>query len=219
MEQLDAAGIPLRLKNVTNSPGPGTIIYPSTSEGLKTERPISLTPTAAAEDKIYSSNWKNSFMLTNGYYGPGQYRRRPTAITSVCSPRIRCISAIANCSQKDQIDILNIRSHGTTSRQRFLSRVSACLEEHDMTIDLINSSQQTLSVAVPAPHCLSLERSVSDMEKLGAVTVITNLSIVSIIGHKMRNVVAIGAEILSALAGAKINIYLISQRASEINIS
>lgn len=121
--------------------------------------------------------------------------------------------------QKDCIKILNIRSHGTTSRQTFLSRVSACIETNDLTIDLINSSQQTLSVVLHAPNRLFLEHCVSDLQELGVVTLMDNLAIISVIGHKMRNVVGIGAEIFSALAGAKINIYLISQGASEINIS
>lgn len=97
--------------------------------------------------------------------------------------------------------------------------MSACIETHDLTIDLINSSQQTLSVALHAPDRLFLEHCVSDLKELGVVTLMDNLAIISVIGHKMRNVVGIGAEIFSALAGAKINIYLISQGASEINIS
>lgn len=122
-------------------------------------------------------------------------------------------------TQKENITILNIRSHGTVSRQRFLSRVSACFEVHDIAVDLINSSQSTLSIALPVSDPRSLERCVADLDLLGTVTVMDSLSIISIIGHKMRNVVGIGAEILGALAGAKINIYLISQGASEINIS
>lgn len=46
-----------------------------------------------------------------------------------------------------------------------------------------------------------------------------HLSIISVVGHKMRNMVGTAAEIFSALASARVNIYLISQGASEINIS
>lgn len=45
------------------------------------------------------------------------------------------------------------------------------------------------------------------------------MSIVSVTGYKMRKMVGIGAEIFSSLANSKVNIYLISQGASEINIS
>ncbi|KAH7385399.1 aspartate kinase [Phaeosphaeria sp. MPI-PUGE-AT-0046c] len=201
IEQIDDAGIPLRLKNVTNPHGFGTIIYPSTNEVLSRPRYFQ-RPTNVIEHTTHSSSDKTGLMISNGYYGPGHYRRRPTVVTS-----------------KDCIEILNIRSHGTVSRQTFLSRISACFEIHDITIDLINSSQQTLSVALHAPDSQSLEHCVSDLQEFGIVNLLKNLAIVSVIGHKIRNVVGIGAEIFNALAGAKINIYLISQGASEINIS
>lgn len=51
------------------------------------------------------------------------------------------------------------------------------------------------------------------------VIVTKDMAIVSVIGHKMRNKVGVASEILSTLAAAKINIYLVSQGASEINVS
>merc|ERR1711939_678895 len=58
-----------------------------------------------------------------------------------------------------------------------------------------------------------------DLEEFGTTTVMRKMSIISVIGHRMKNMVGIAAEIFSALASARINIYLISQGASEINIS
>ena len=115
--------------------------------------------------------------------------------------------------------MLNIRSHGTTSPQAFLSSVSNCLEAYDIIIDLISSSQQMLSLAICAPEPQSLSRAKERLEELGDVSLVDNMAIVSVNGHRMRNMVGIGAEVFSALAGAKVNIYLISQGASEINIS
>lgn len=51
------------------------------------------------------------------------------------------------------------------------------------------------------------------------VETLQNMSIVSVIGHKMRNMVGIAGQIFSELAKGGINIYLIGQGASEINIS
>jgi aspartate kinase len=76
-----------------------------------------------------------------------------------------------------------------------------------------------LSLALYAPDLNALSRATRTLEQLGDVSHMDNMSIVSIIGHRMRNVVGIGAEIFSALANARVNIYLISQGASEINIS
>jgi aspartate kinase len=122
-------------------------------------------------------------------------------------------------NQKENISILNIRSHGTTSPQAFLSRASQCLEMNRLVIDLISSSQQMLSLALYDPDTRMLEHTTRDLSEIGAVTLMTDMCIMSVIGHRMRNVVGIGAEIFGALASARVNIYLISQGASEINIS
>lgn len=121
--------------------------------------------------------------------------------------------------QKESITVLNVRSHGTSSPQRFLSCVSTCLEAHGLVIDLISSSQHMLSLATCAPEPHALDNAVEKLGMIGDISLLHKMSIVSVIGHRMRNMVGIGAEIFSALANAKVNIYLISQGASEINIS
>jgi aspartate kinase len=112
-----------------------------------------------------------------------------------------------------------VRSHGTCTAQAFFSNVSACLEAHSLVVDLTSSSQQTLSLAICAPNPRALESAVKELNGIGMVNLMEDMSIISVIGHKMRNMVGVGAEIFTALAHAKINIYLISQGASEINIS
>jgi aspartate kinase len=76
-----------------------------------------------------------------------------------------------------------------------------------------------LSLAIYAPNSQSFSEARRNLSELGTVSVMSKMSIVSVIGHRMRNVVGISAEIFSALASAKVNIYLISQGASEINVS
>lgn len=105
------------------------------------------------------------------------------------------------------------------SPQTFLCRVSTILETHNLAIDLISSSQQMLSLAICALQLRTLKHVNSSLAELGVVSLMANMSIVSVIGHRMRNVVGIGAEILSSLASAGVNIYLMSQGASGINIS
>lgn len=202
IEQIDDAGIPLRLKNVMNPQGDGTIIFPSTRSSSAGSGRSTPERRVAAGSESPSVSDKTSFMVANGYYGPNQCRRTPTAVTV-----------------KESVKVLNIRSHGTTSPQAFLCLVSNTLEQHDIVVDLISSSQQMLSLAVCAQKQKKLNRAIEKLESIGQVSVLENMSIVSVIGHKMRNMVGVGAEIFSALATARVNIYLISQGASEINIS
>lgn len=83
IEQLDGAGVMLRLKNVLNPQGASTIIHPSHNSS-PTLGPFVKLDTATVPQESASSARSNSvFMRANGYYGPSQYRRRPTAVTVV----------------------------------------------------------------------------------------------------------------------------------------
>ncbi|KAF2710745.1 aspartate kinase [Pleomassaria siparia CBS 279.74] len=197
IEQIDVAGIPLRLKNVVNPEGSGTIIYPSKSSC----RPSgSCSPVAQSFLPINTA--KANFMLANGYHGEAQARRTPTA-----------------CTTKEGITVLNFKSNGISRPQSFLARVGEILERHNITIDLISSSQQMLSLAVSSTRPQDLKAATKAFSHLGTATAVPHMSIVSVVGHKMKNVVGIAGEIFDALATARVNIYLISQGASEINIS
>ena len=203
IEQLDASAIPLRLKNVMNPSGAGTIIYPSRrstspSDNGTHDSSMGLEPL----DLDGVTTTQSVMMKTNGYHGDTNYRRTPTAVTV-----------------KDSIAILNVRSNGTQRPHSFLAGVSKVLESHDIAIDLISSTQQTISLAVCCTESERLSEASLELSELGYVSVMEDMSIVSVVGHKMRNMVGISAEIFGALAGARINIYLISQGASEINIS
>ncbi|KAJ3940505.1 Aspartokinase [Colletotrichum fioriniae] len=100
---------------------------------------------------------------------------------------------------KDDILLVNVVCNRNTKSQGFLSGVFDRLEDAGIKTDLVTTSERSMSYV--------------------QVIITENMSIVTIVGHKMRNMVGISAEIMSALASAKINIFMVSQGASEINIS
>ncbi|RSL50077.1 hypothetical protein CEP54_012128 [Fusarium duplospermum] len=218
MDQIRHANIPLRLKNVFNPSASGTAIYPSQSLS-----PIltSVTPPPSDEEAGSSVSYPTAgFMLQNGYHGAQQERRRPTAVTV-----------------KDSIILVNIACNRNTKSYGLLSGVFGRLEELGVNVDLVSTSERNVSVAFQAfdekdnisqrlrtelEKCgKASQRAIDDAceANLNQVIVTKDMAIVSVIGHKMRNKVGIASEILSTLAAAKINIYLVSQGASEINVS
>ncbi|KAK5113760.1 hypothetical protein LTR85_010777 [Meristemomyces frigidus] len=213
VEHLREAGIPLRLKNVKKSAGTGTIVFPSSeSPPLLPATP----PDSAAgfsEDAISSPPVEMKtpnavFMAMNGYHGSNQSRRTPTAVTS-----------------KDGISIIVIRATSAANPHIFLAQISEALSHRGMEVDLISSSMQSLSLAVSSKSSAAaiglFERDLaaSQLGQLGVATLRKHMSIVSVVGHRMRNMVGTAAEIFNALARAQVNICLISQGASETNIS
>lgn len=142
-------------------------------------------------------------MTANGYHGETQYRRTPTAITA-----------------KEAITILNVRSNGRTKPHAFLGEISERIGRQNLTIDLISSSQQMVSLAVSGGSSISsIDETVNELSEVGIVSVERHMCIVSVVGHKMRNIVGVAGEVFGALARARVNVHLISQGASEINIS
>lgn len=199
MEQIRSAGIPLRLKNVFKPSGQGTIIYPSDNpDGY-----ISSSPVKPSEDGAESNSPPASFMLENGYHGAKHERRKPTAVTV-----------------KDQILVINVICNRNTKSQGFLMQVFACMERNKVPVDLVTTSERNVSLAIQSPGGAdAIPKLKTELEQFGKVSLSYGKSIVTVIGQRMRNTVGVGSEILSALASAQINIYLISQGASEINIS
>ncbi|KAI2630700.1 aspartate kinase [Hypoxylon sp. NC1633] len=201
MDQISDACIPLRLKNVFKPSGHGTIIYPSSSS------PTPISPASATPDSSESltrgSTPLSSFMLKNGYHGAQQERRKPTAVTV-----------------KDDIILINVVCNRNTKSQGFLTQVFDRLERNKIPVDLVATSERHVSLAVQSPGDPSaLLRLKEEFERFGQVAITPSMSIVTVVGHKMRNIVGVSNEILSALASAQISIYLISQGASKINIS
>jgi aspartate kinase len=188
IEQISRSNITLRLKNVKNPEGSGTIIYPSapssnaspnSSRSGSPSDSLVLSGTTAAEDSS-----RSVFMKANGYHGESQYRRTPTAVTA-----------------KDAITVINVRSNGTTKPHAFLGEISQRLGHHGLIIDLISSSQQMVSLAVSTDNSCdfnsSLDEAVSELNEIGIVSVTRHMSIVSVVGHKMRNMVGVAGESLT----------------------
>ncbi|KAI0593949.1 aspartate kinase [Biscogniauxia sp. FL1348] len=196
MDQIQDASIPLRLKNVFKPDGHGTIIYPSANP---------LTPGAPLDglEKSGVVTPPSSFMLQNGYIGAKQERRKPTAVTV-----------------KDDIVLVNVVCNRNTKSHGFLAQVFDRLQRNKISVDLVATSERHVSLAVQNPRDAgALWRLKEEFERFGQVAVTRNMAIVTVVGHNMRNMVGVSNETLSALASAQINIHLISQGASEINIS
>jgi aspartate kinase len=187
IEQISRSHITLRLKNVKNPDGSGTIIYPSapssnaSPSSSRSDSPsdlLVLPGAPAAEDSS-----RSVFMKANGYHGETQYRRTPTAVTA-----------------KDAITVINVCSNGTTKPHAFLGEISQRIGHHGLVIDLISSSQQMVSLAVSTDNSndfnSSLDEAVSELNEIGIVSVSRHMSIVSVVGHKMRNMVGVAGESL-----------------------
>ncbi|KAL7626858.1 Aspartokinase [Parahypoxylon ruwenzoriense] len=175
MDQIRDACIPLRLKNVFKPSGQGTIIYPSTNPATP-DSPASISPISSGTSP-QSITPLSSFMLKNGYYGAQQERRKPTAVTV-----------------KDDILLINVICNRNTKSQGFLTQVFDRLERNKIPVDLVATSERHVTLAVQSPSDPStLLRLKDELERFGQVAISPNMSIVTVVGHKMRNMVGVSS--------------------------
>ncbi|KAI9898217.1 hypothetical protein N3K66_006577 [Trichothecium roseum] len=174
--------IPIRIKNVNNPRGNGTVVVPNSLTRTKSE--------------IFSRQRAES--------SPGRKPKRPTAVTI-----------------KDHISIINIHSNKRSISHGFFAKVFSILDKHHISVDLISTSEVHVSLAI---HSGSLQHdhitaAQEELKECGDVTIYPNMAILSLVGAEMRNMVGIAGKMFATLGEHGINLEMISQGASEINIS
>ncbi len=118
---------------------------------------------------------------------------------------------------KRDVTLINIQSNRMLMAYGFMSRVFDVFREYEIVIDLISTSEVNISLTVGNGN--NLEAAIIDLKKLGKVSLRKRMAILSLVGQGMRNTIGIAGSMFSKLASEGINIEVISQGASEINIS
>ncbi|KAA1478153.1 aspartate kinase [Dentipellis sp. KUC8613] len=194
MEQVIRRKIPIRIKNVENPTGGGTVIHPdgdAEGEGEGGEGvgvPDFGTLALEGEGLVQTQ---------------AQARRLPTAVTI-----------------KERIVVLNVNSNRKSVSHGFLAGIFGTLDRWGVVVDLISTSEVHVSMAIE--NVLDrkvLARLVRELEKSGTVSVHHDMAILSLVGKQMRNMVGIAGRMFATLAQGNVNIEMISQGANEINIS
>lgn len=190
MEQVVAVGIPVRILNVWKPYGSGTIIC--AKKPTKAARPLTLTPPVSdGEDD------------DDEYFEGGEKQKKlPTAVT-----------------MKKDIHLLTVHSNRKSLSHGFLASVFQILDQHELAIDLISTSEVHVSLALlnTSPHAIAA--AVEALKVYGSVDARGGLCIVSLVGRHMKHMVGAAGRMFTSLAEAGVNVEMISQGASEIGIS
>jgi len=124
---------------------------------------------------------------------------------------VRAIAAKRNTT------IVNVAGERAWMPRGFLREVLAVFDRHECQVDIVASSQVRISLAVEAgsvaPELLA------DLERLAEVSCEPRQAIVSVVGENLRGRQGIAASVFGSVAAAGVNVRMISQGASEINIS
>jgi aspartate kinase len=113
--------------------------------------------------------------------------------------------------------VINVKSPRMLMAHGFLRALFETLDHHALAPDLISTSEVSVSLTLDSSRDLS--SLVKDLQGLGSVEVESQKAIVCLVGEDIKGRVGIAASVFRVVADAGINTHMISQGASEINIS
>ena len=137
-----------------------------------------------------------------------------TTIVGESSQSKEIIKAIA-C--KKGISLIHIVSTRMLMAYGFLSRLFSVFEDYKKSIDLVSTSE--VSVSLTVDNDKDLDNIKEDLEGVADVHLAKEKAIICVVGEGMSNFPGIAGRIFSTLGKEEINIEMISQGAFEINIS
>ncbi|KAI0380778.1 aspartate kinase [Hypomontagnella monticulosa] len=174
--------IPIRIKNVNNPRGNGTIVVPD--------------PVQSPAQQIKRSRPSDPSLR--------RHPKRPTAVTI-----------------KNNITVINVHSNKRSISHGFFAKVFSILNSHRISVDLISTSEVHVSMAIhsASPSVHHFEAAKAELEECGDVSILLDMAILSLVGAEMKNMIGIAGRMFSTLGEHNVNIEMISQGASEINIS
>jgi len=193
--------IPIRIKNVENPAGSGTVILPHS----------------------HPSHPRNAMRITGIPFtsrstSGNKEERLPTAVT-----------------YKDNIAVINVHSNRRSVSHGFLAAIFREIDRFGITVDLLSTSEVQVSMAIQVPESeLELIPAISKtalpgsgkiarltraLNQYGSVNFKANMAILSLVGSQMASLIGMSGRMFTTLGEGSVNIEMISQGASEINIS
>jgi aspartate kinase len=196
MEQVIRARIPIRIKNVMNPRGNGTIIFPDSPAEIDETR-------GGLQTKFFRSRSATVLRASD--------RRRPKRPTAV--------------TVKHNILVINVHSNKRSLSHGFFANIFSTLDKWRLSIDLISTSEVHVSMALHSEAPLydgaseeeyritdrDLEGAIGELSSYGTVDIIPEMAILSLVGKQMRDMKGIAGKMFSALGENNVNIEMISQ--------
>ena len=130
---------------------------------------------------------------------------------------------ITGIAGKKNFIVIVLEKSMMNSEIGFIRRVLSVLEHHGLTVEHLPSGIDTLSVIISSEQLKSgdlydIVNEIRENVSPDFVHVIENISIIATVGHGMTRRQGTAATIFNALAEAGINIVMIDQGSSELNI-
>ncbi len=141
--------------------------------------------------------------------GPG------TTITGSSTPTDQTVGPIRSISWKPGITVITVQAPRMLGTFGFLRRLFQVFEELEVVVDVLASSEVSVSLTIEDASRLDDLRPA--LTALGQVEIMTQRAIIAVVGTGLRTTPGIAAQIFGAIQGT--NVEVISQGSSAINVT
>lgn len=169
--------------------------------GSKVLHPSTLLPAMAKNIPVRVLN-------TNHPDHPG------TVIREQAEPTPLPVTSIAHKSNQN---VLVISSTSMLGHAGFLAKVFQVLGRHNVDIDMIATSE--VSISMTTDNLDGLNDALGELEEFGHCVMHTEKTILAVVGHGMSRRYGLGEQILHALAVEGVNVHMLSYGVGSINFS
>jgi aspartate kinase len=167
--------------------------------GAKVLHPATLLPAIEKNIPVQVLNSRN----------PGNEGTRITARAPSCTNTFKAIAAKKRITVVDVVSPRMLMAHG------FLKSIFEVFDRHRCPVDVVSTSEVSVSLTVDSNQAIPAVA--ADLDKLAYVKYEGRKAIVCLVGENIRGTPGIAAKVFSAISD--INVRMISQGASEINIT
>ena len=132
-------------------------------------------------------------------------------------------NVVTGVSGKKNFTVIFIEKSHMNSEVGFISKVLAVLAEEGISVEHIPSGIDTMSLVIescqlPETTLFRVLEEINTAVQPDIIRVIENIALIATVGHGMSSSVGTSARLFNAIAAANINIKMIDQGSSELNI-
>ncbi|MFH5830788.1 aspartate kinase [Halalkalibaculum sp. DA3122] len=167
--------------------------------GARVLHPSTLKPAAQKEIPVYVRN-----IFDPGHPGTKIYSNAESG---------RPVRALAFL---EDVVIITVNAPSTLMGFRFLSNVFQILEHHHITVDVVTTTEASVSIALERPEKLDLV--INELQGIGEVTITEQQGLVSLIGFGLSNVESITSRVFSSVRGGPLSLISFSRDKRNLNL-
>ena len=167
--------------------------------GAKVLHPATILPAVQKNIPVYVLNSRNA-------------ENEGTKITATPPP---CASPFKSIAAKKQLTIIDIVASRMLLAHGFLKAVFDVFDKHGCAIDMVATSEVSISVTVDSRQ--ALPAICEELSRIADVKCEGNKALICLVGEDIRGISGISGQVFSSIS--HVNVRMISQGASEINMS